>query len=100
MLGGKCPNRALSSRTVSAAAAPNWPRRRPVGWSECSGRGHIVVIAGRPRGKGSGTRISPTPTMQELTQMTVQDDATTKGVILTDAAAVKVSSLLPAGGPR
>jgi iron-sulfur cluster assembly accessory protein len=35
---------------------------------------------------------------QELTQMTVQDEATTKGIVLTDAAAVKVSSLLQQEG--
>ena len=32
--------------------------------------------------------------------MTVQDETTTSGIVLTDAAAVKVSTLLPAGGPR
>jgi iron-sulfur cluster assembly accessory protein len=36
--------------------------------------------------------------MQELTQMTVQDEATTKGVVLTDTAAAKVSSLLQQEG--
>jgi len=34
--------------------------------------------------------------MRELTQMTVQDEATAQGVILTSAAADKVSSLLAA----
>ena len=32
--------------------------------------------------------------MRELTQMTVQDETTAKGIVLTDAAAVKVGSLL------
>src|SRR5436190_5534821 len=36
--------------------------------------------------------------MRELTQMTVQDEATAQGVILTSAAAAKVSSLLGAEG--
>src|SRR5215475_9533241 len=36
--------------------------------------------------------------MRELTQMTVQDEATAQGVILTSAAAAKVSSLLAAEG--
>src|SRR5262249_47449434 len=36
--------------------------------------------------------------MRELTHMTVQDEATAKGVILTSAAAAKVSSLLTAEG--
>ena len=36
--------------------------------------------------------------MQELTQMTVQDEATIQGVVLTDAAAVKVSNLLQQEG--
>ena len=35
---------------------------------------------------------------QELSQMTVQDEATTKGIVLTDAAAVKVSTLLQQEG--
>jgi iron-sulfur cluster assembly accessory protein len=36
--------------------------------------------------------------MQELTQMTVQDEATIQGIVLTDAAAVKVSTLLQQEG--
>src|SRR5438034_6094771 len=36
--------------------------------------------------------------MRELTHMTVQDEATAQGVILTSAAAAKVSSLLTAEG--
>ena len=36
--------------------------------------------------------------MWELTQMTVQDEATAQGVILTSTAAAKVSSLLAAEG--
>ena len=32
--------------------------------------------------------------------MTVQGEAITQGINLTDAAAVKVSNLLDAGGPR
>jgi iron-sulfur cluster assembly accessory protein len=36
--------------------------------------------------------------MQELTQMTVQDEATIKGIVLTDVAAVKVGSLLQQEG--
>jgi len=36
--------------------------------------------------------------MRELTQMTVQDEATAQGVILTATAAAKVSSLLAAEG--
>jgi iron-sulfur cluster assembly accessory protein len=35
---------------------------------------------------------------QELTQMTVQDEATIKGVLLTDAAAAKVGTLLAQEG--
>jgi len=35
---------------------------------------------------------------QELNQMTVQDEATTKGIVLTDAAAVKVGNLLQQEG--
>jgi iron-sulfur cluster assembly accessory protein len=36
--------------------------------------------------------------MQELTQMTVQDEATTQGVVLTEAAALKVTGLLQQEG--
>jgi iron-sulfur cluster assembly accessory protein len=36
--------------------------------------------------------------MRELIQMTVQDQATTQGIILTDAAAVKVRTLLDQEG--
>jgi iron-sulfur cluster assembly accessory protein len=36
--------------------------------------------------------------MQELTHMTVQDEATIQGIVLTDAAAVKVSTLLQQEG--
>ena len=50
-------------------------------WSETSKRRHA---GGSP--------------MWELTQMTVQDEATAQGVILTSAAAAKVSSLLAAEG--
>jgi iron-sulfur cluster assembly accessory protein len=40
-------------------------------------------------------RVHPT---RELTQMTVQDETTAQGVLLTDAAAVKVSTLLQQEG--
>ena len=62
--------------------------------------GIMVVIAVRGRADGAAAtredfRADPT---QELTQMTVQDEATTQGIVLTDAAAVKVGNLLQQEG--
>ena len=60
----------------------------------------IVVNAERGRADGAAAtrdqfRDQP---MRELTQMTVQDETTAQGVVLTDAAAVKVSTLLQQEG--
>jgi iron-sulfur cluster assembly accessory protein len=50
-------------------------------------------------GKAAVTPVhAGAPATQELMQMTVQDEATTKGIVLTDAAAVKVSNLLQQEG--
>jgi iron-sulfur cluster assembly accessory protein len=62
--------------------------------------GIIVVTAERSRAdRAAATRaeIRGHPT-RELTQMTVQDETTAQGIVLTDAAAVKVSSLLQQEG--
>jgi iron-sulfur cluster assembly accessory protein len=50
-----------------------------------------------PRGSGDPDD-EPSEATQELTQMTVQDETTIKGVVLTDTAAVKVSNLLQQEG--
>jgi iron-sulfur cluster assembly accessory protein len=53
---------------------------------------------------GRAGRAAATPVQagtyptQELMQMTVQDEATIKGIVLTDAAAVKVGNLLQQEG--
>jgi iron-sulfur cluster assembly accessory protein len=53
---------------------------------------------------GRAGKVAATPAdagayaTQELMQMTVQDEATTKGIVLTDTAAVKVGSLLQQEG--
>jgi iron-sulfur cluster assembly accessory protein len=55
-----------------------------------------VLNGAAPRQRPTGD--DPGNQMQELTQMTVQDEATTKGVVLTDPAAAKVSTLLQQEG--
>jgi iron-sulfur cluster assembly accessory protein len=73
---------------------------REAGWSGMSGRRLSLTSAGT----AAQVKAAVTPAdagayaTQELTQMTVQDEATTKGIVLTDAAAVKVSSLLQQEG--
>jgi iron-sulfur cluster assembly accessory protein len=49
------------------------------------------------RAAASPAQAGAYPT-QELMQMTVQDEATTKGIVLTDAAAFKVGNLLQQEG--
>jgi iron-sulfur cluster assembly accessory protein len=51
-----------------------------------------------PTGQRPAGRIGPGYPTQEQMQMTVQDEATTQGIVLTEAAAVKVSSLLSQEG--
>jgi iron-sulfur cluster assembly accessory protein len=53
------------------------------------------VLVQQVTGPAAGATASLT---QELSEMTVQDQATTQGIILTEAAAVKVANLLEQEG--
>ena len=85
------------ARPVGAAAAaggPGCPAEQEPGRPECQRRAYGWLVQ-QVTGPAIGATASRT---QEYSEMTVQDQATTQGINLTEAAAVKVGNLLEQEG--